>query len=226
MRKIFPFFYVLLWSCQLGPIQIESGTWQLAWEPAEEAHLRAIYFADNWYGWAVGDSGSIIHTADGGQSWSQQASGSSSHLNAIYFVNQQTGWIAGDDNTLLYTTNGGQNWYSQAPVGDSSRIFTDLFFADELTGWTVHTQGGLLHTQDGGVTWEVQANWETGGTALLSFVNSQIGFAKPLTQQYLLKTTDGGQHWIPVSLSITPWVRDMLFIDEQHGWIASNKEPT
>ncbi len=37
--------------------------------------LRAIAFADDQHGWAVGDLGTILATADGGQTWQRQGNG-------------------------------------------------------------------------------------------------------------------------------------------------------
>jgi photosystem II stability/assembly factor-like uncharacterized protein len=39
--------------------------------------LRAIFFADDQHGWAAGDLGTILATADGGLSWRQQRAGGS-----------------------------------------------------------------------------------------------------------------------------------------------------
>jgi len=41
---------------------ISQGSWELTEVPATE-HLRSVFFTDSLYGWAVGDSGTIIHTA-------------------------------------------------------------------------------------------------------------------------------------------------------------------
>ncbi|HEX5707189.1 MAG TPA: hypothetical protein VFX96_07830, partial [Pyrinomonadaceae bacterium] len=34
--------------------------------------LNAVYFADSKRGWAAGDGGLVIHTEDGGRTWTRQ----------------------------------------------------------------------------------------------------------------------------------------------------------
>jgi photosystem II stability/assembly factor-like uncharacterized protein len=59
-------------------------SWQVL-RTNQNAPLRAIHFADDLHGWAVGDFGTILATADGGQSWQRQrAGGTRSALMAIF----------------------------------------------------------------------------------------------------------------------------------------------
>ena len=57
--------------------------------------LSDVAFVDGQNGWVVGDAGTILHTADGGATWAEQASGTSEALAAVAFVDDTTGWIAG-----------------------------------------------------------------------------------------------------------------------------------
>lgn len=225
MKKMLLFCCLFLWSCQSGPTESEPGTWQIVRESSGDVY-SSLHFADRDHGWAVGGSGTILHTGDGGNTWEYQQSGTPNNLSDVYFVDSQHGWAAGSNNTIIHTVNGGLSWQLLAISGDSTRLFTSIYFADELTGWTVHNSGEILHTQDGGTTWEVQASWERGGTALLSFVNDQIGYAKPGRDTLLVKTTDGGQHWIPISNYRFRWETDMFFLDEHHGWVSNTKGPS
>ena len=58
-------------------------------------------------GWVVGDSGIIIHTSDGGNTWEYQESGTIEDLLSVCFVNTYNGWICGDSGVILHTDNGG-----------------------------------------------------------------------------------------------------------------------
>src|SRR5687768_7172828 len=42
--------------------------------------LRSVSFVGEAVGWAVGDAGTVMATADGGATWAQQASGTSADL--------------------------------------------------------------------------------------------------------------------------------------------------
>ena len=69
--------------------------------------LNDIVFVNASMGWAVGDSGTILHTSNGGETWSYQESGTTANLNSIYIMDENNGWIAADSNIMLYTENGG-----------------------------------------------------------------------------------------------------------------------
>ena len=48
-----------------------QGTWESVESPTDQ-FLTSVYFVDSLYGWAVGYSGTIIHTTNGGTDWSFQ----------------------------------------------------------------------------------------------------------------------------------------------------------
>ncbi len=59
-------------------------SWQVQ-RTGQNAPLRAIHFADDVHGWAVGDFGTILATADGGQTWHRQrAGGTRAALMAVF----------------------------------------------------------------------------------------------------------------------------------------------
>ncbi|MEE4260632.1 MAG: YCF48-related protein, partial [Bacteroidales bacterium] len=69
--------------------------------------LNDVTFIDSNNGWAVGDSGTILHTSDGGNNWEFQESGTIADLNSVFFVDENYGWICGDSSIILHTDNGG-----------------------------------------------------------------------------------------------------------------------
>jgi photosystem II stability/assembly factor-like uncharacterized protein len=73
----------------------------------EYLNLNTIYFTDANTGYAVGDSGIIIKTINGGVSWTVQPSGTASHLMSVYFTDANTGYVVGDNGIILKTTTGG-----------------------------------------------------------------------------------------------------------------------
>ena len=70
----------------------------------------------------VGDSGTILHTTNRGETWQGQSSGTTRNLDAVFFVNAATGTAVGDSGTILRTTDAGLSWTSQ-----SSGTFSSLF---------------------------------------------------------------------------------------------------
>ena len=75
--------------------------------------LNGVYFEDNVTGWAVGGSGTILKTRDGGRLWQQRSSGVSETLHAVMFSDILTGWALGENGTIVTTSNGGITWAEQ-----------------------------------------------------------------------------------------------------------------
>jgi photosystem II stability/assembly factor-like uncharacterized protein len=137
-----------------------------------------LVFTDEQHGWAVGGLGKIIHTDDGGVSWSRQElnCGSPScpwRLFAIEMLDNQEGWIAGEG--LYHTSDGGVNW-NEKDVG-FGYDFQDIQFADSLNGWLASERGAIMATRNGGQTWHFVDN-EVSSYDLrgLSFVNAHKGW--------------------------------------------------
>jgi photosystem II stability/assembly factor-like uncharacterized protein len=70
-------------------------------------HLWSVYCVDTNICYAVGDSGKIAMTMDGGLTWNFQNSGTTQTLRKIFFTDANTGYIVGDSGTVLKTVNGG-----------------------------------------------------------------------------------------------------------------------
>ena len=58
-------------------------------------------------GTAVGCSGTILRTTNGGTNWTSQTSGTTNCLCDVSFTDANNGTAVGDDGTILRTTNGG-----------------------------------------------------------------------------------------------------------------------
>ncbi len=82
----------------------------------EEVHtLNSIYFLNPQTGWTVGEYGTILHTADGGKTWTKLKSGTEHTLIDVDFLDQNFGFAVGLDNTILKTTDGGSSWTAESP---------------------------------------------------------------------------------------------------------------
>jgi len=113
--------------------------------------LYSVQFIDSQHGWAVGETGVILVTDDGGQYWQPQHSGVKTTLSAVQFIDAQHGWAAGDEGIILVTDDGGQSWRSQH--SGVIALLVAVHFIDARHGWAV---GGnvILATDDGGATWQ------------------------------------------------------------------------
>ena len=215
-----------------------------------------VFFINQMQGWVVGKkslgpetwSQIILHTADGGESWTEQYSftetsyNSYLRLDAVQFINNQVGWAvgtsvkSGDSTTsgILFTDDGGLNWSQQGPDVSVGEI-VDVCFFDEQKGWaltnaTTSPDGfiQLLKTNNGGATWELINTGQKGtitiGYAIRSgkvfFQDENKGWVLG-AQSDLIRTLDGGNIWSSVVLPYQYYnTFSMAFSDEENGIIC------
>ncbi len=207
-----------------------QGSWHIIDIPTQQ-NLNSVFFSDSLKGWAVGDSGLIIHTTDGGQSWVFQESNSVNELVDVFFLDKQQGWISSINFTnppygtiLLKTIDGGQNWTSH-PYPEENIFINCILFLDSLNGWMGGSPHALVHTTDGGQQWQ-QAAIDTSTLAFfpvlsIQFHGTQYGYAcggifdiAGVTWH----TNNGGELWHAIDVSEAPAdeVHEMHLFDSLH----------
>jgi photosystem II stability/assembly factor-like uncharacterized protein len=78
------------------------------------ADLYGISFVPGGLGWAVGDSGTIIHTSNDGHTWSKQYPPVSSRLTKVTFLpGGLRGWAFGTGGIIIATQDGGVTWEAE-----------------------------------------------------------------------------------------------------------------
>lgn len=124
----------------------------------EIGDLRDVHFVTEDRGFAVGDSGQIVGTDDGGETWRRLASGVEADLHGVHFPTDEVGYTVGDVEdgryTVLKTDNAGASWRQLTVLPEETG--QDLYavhFADEDTGVATGSLKKHLRTTDGGSTW-------------------------------------------------------------------------
>jgi photosystem II stability/assembly factor-like uncharacterized protein len=93
-------------------------TWNQLWINRDsDVRYSDIYFVNEDEGWLAGE-GSLLHTRDGGKSWSEISRPTNdTNVLHLYFVNSKEGWIIGgyplmpaDDTGVFSTCDGGASW--------------------------------------------------------------------------------------------------------------------
>jgi hypothetical protein len=112
-----------------------------------------VFFHDSNNGWIVGSFGTLLHTTNGGATWTTVDPGTSDSFSSIHFINSQHGWIAGgnnDDATILHTSDGGNTWVAEDP--GTTNFLYDIFLTDASHGWAGGIHGDIVSTIQTGNT--------------------------------------------------------------------------
>lgn len=162
----------------------------------------------------------VLHTQNGGITWSESIIGDSLIANDIVFLNASTGFVAGrnSDYTRAYiarTTDGGEHW--SVTEFDTIATIESLDFLDAQHGWAIGRY--VLYTSDGGASWETISE-EYTPLNKVRFFDELNGIG--LDYSDFLKTTDGGVTWTTARLPNSFFALGMEFSDPQTGWIAGS----
>jgi len=207
-----------------------QGTWSRIDVPTDD-FLRAVYFTDSLYGWAVGNLGTIIHTSDGGETWVLQDSQTGNEITDIFFLNRDLGWasslnymVSPYGTVLLKTENGGEDWVS-IPYPEENIFINCIIFRDSLNGWMGGSPHAILRTSDGGQSWQ-QAAVDTSILAFfpvlsIRFYDDNYGYACGGLFEIagvIWRTTDGGESWQAIDPVYAPAdeVHELHLYDSLH----------
>jgi photosystem II stability/assembly factor-like uncharacterized protein len=196
--------------------------------------LLSVWFNTLNTGWTCGYSGKVFYTTDGGATWGTGNTGITTNLWGISFWDDSTGVAVGGyfgpttGGTIIRTTDAGNNWQV---VFSCAHWLTDVKCIGSDTAW-VSAMGPLepgptvvYRTTDRGVTWDsiIMVNYNTVAYAL-EVLNGGLT-AWVLAQQsgspvMVYKTTDAGISWASYNTGIGPPPSEIIFMDEQTGWIC------
>jgi photosystem II stability/assembly factor-like uncharacterized protein len=187
--------------------------------------LLRMAFANDQVGWAVGESGMIQYTEDGGATWLIQESPTRKLLYDVAAIDAKQAWAVGAGGKLLRTVDGGKSWNEKSSEG--AQTLRAVHFADANRGWAVGANGTIISTNNGGDRWRPQ----TSGVALnlndVFFVNGKEGLGEGPREGWiagdrglLLHTTDGGATWESVELSTHANLARLFFIAPDCGWVV------
>lgn len=201
-----------------------AWTWQ---NPTPQGNdLNHLVFVDADVGWAVGRRGLIMHTSDGGSTWSIQASGVLNDLIGVAVLDRARVVVVGSRGVVLTTRDGGAVWTRR-----SSTITQDLLrvqYADETTIYAVGLGGRFVWSEDGGINWGAGPLLEGSPTLIrLQFADASTGYVLGRTPQasFLYYTEDAGETWesgtLPSSLHDLHFFgrNDALAVGD-HGLVA------
>ncbi len=225
------FFGILIFTCSASAQQWVGQIGGVS------TALFSVQFIDSLRGWAVGDSGMVLHTCTAGQQWTQQLSGVNSVLRKVFFVDSLSGWAVGSRGVVIYTKDGGNTWRQKAMSPNPP--YWDVHFADSLHGWIVGGTetfdgvfGVIFRTTDGGSTWTETIANDAGGFQGVFFLDSLRGWVvggKRLFDNFdpdiVLHTTNGGNSWQEQHTPTDGPLYRVEFSDSLNGWAGGFSNP-
>jgi len=160
--------------------------------PIEPTALNAVSFGDARSGWIGGESGTLIHSTDGGLTWTIQiASGNA--IRSISSVDNNHVWALDSQRNVLSSTDAGATWQTAA-TGSTSTLVA-IKFADQRHGWAVGPSENIWATADGGRSWMLQhSNTSNPTLNAIDATDADVAFAVS-DNGSILRTTNGGQSW-------------------------------
>ncbi|MFW0756278.1 WD40/YVTN/BNR-like repeat-containing protein [Pseudomonas sp. H11T01] len=166
-------------------------TWVQANVPVS-IDLVAVTFSSSQTGWAVGHSGVVLKTTDGGGSWIVQLDGKSAAEQSVRYYEGLPDAPQG-----LLEQEKSQLELAQA---GSAPPFLDVYFENDESGYVVGAFNRVFHTVDGGKTWEPWMHRVDNPDALHFYAIRRAGKAIYLAgeQGYVWKLADGEQRFTQV----------------------------
>jgi hypothetical protein len=137
--------------------------------------LTAIDCTSTTQCWAVGASGVIRVTTNGGTTWTAQTSGTTNALNAIRCASTTQCWAVGASGTIITTTTGGTTWTTQTSGTTNALAGIDCVSTTQC--WAVGASGTIVATSNGGTAWAAQTSGTSANLAGTKFPSASAGWA-------------------------------------------------
>ena len=220
------------------------------WRPTDaplQTRYDDIWFINAQVGWAVNSAGQIVHTEDGGATWSiQQTADAGTWLRCMSFSSPTDGWVGSiTRRQRVWKTQDGKTWADMtANLPPVPSAVCGICSPSRNVVYAAGTQyparpAGIMHTADGGQTWTsipmaAHANllidtyftddthgWVVGGQGGTSYAR-----LKPV----VLFTADGGRTWEDrlqnsgINFPRGEWGWKIQFLNPQLGFVSLENE--
>jgi photosystem II stability/assembly factor-like uncharacterized protein len=211
------------------------------------ARLRGISVVNGRVAWASGANGTILRTADGGQSWQRPSIPDTENLDFrdIDAVSEATAYVLsigpGDASRIYKTIDSGSHWTLQFTNDEPKAFYDAMAFWDANRGIAVSDSVDghfvVLVTRDGGRAWTRvpqatlpaalpnEGAFAASGTnvAVLAPNHAWIGTGAA-TKPRVLRSNDSGNSWTiadaPLAASASAGIFSVAFRDADHGMVV------
>ena len=196
--------------------------------------LYGVFSLDGLDVWVVGDEGTILHSLDGGDSWTLIEGVTDQTIYTVEFISADVGFLGCDndwnDSFLYKTVDGGITWVNVADVLYSpfqGQEVRDIDFVEvEGTGnMRGYASGGLSFawlTEDLGDTWaSINGACGMGSFESCCIVDENmgwfVGLASTMNDATVTLMTDAGGTWTPQLNPTEQPLRGVCFANDVQG---------
>ncbi|MDD2735418.1 MAG: YCF48-related protein [Desulfuromonadaceae bacterium] len=167
----------------------DGRSWRQAKVPTSVS-LTSVRFPSPRMGWATGHGGTVLHTEDGGETWTRQLEGK--RMAQLALESARAKLAAKPGNAL-----------AERSVANAERLVADgpdkpflaLEFADEKTGYVVGAYNLIFRTEDGGRNWIPWLDHVDNPKGMHIYAIRTVGKATYMIgeQGLFLRSLDGGR---------------------------------
>lgn len=196
--------------------------------------LTTIDFPSEMVGYIAGDSGVMLKTVNGGETWNEvsysgiQSPSGAIHFSDIDFVDEMNGFVVVRDNSIgpFMTTDGGLTWVEDQPLGNLcyKRCVYPFGTDDWLLAGAGCFQSAIVQRRNSGGWTEASMNYESfNPTEYIAEVDfsGNVGIAA-MNAPYLLRTADGGATWDTIPTGIFGVHTSVRFANAQTCYAGYN----
>jgi photosystem II stability/assembly factor-like uncharacterized protein len=187
-----------------------STTWVTQTIPTT-SNLNGIFCLDASHCWAVGDSGTMLVSSNGGLTWTTQdtAFPPSRNVNGIVFGDLNCGWSVSEHNwkTVQWTANGGADWNLVNMQSLNAESMFAVAYDGVSRGWAVGSNGTVVRVDCSG-NWQDKSISTEHDLYGVDFVDANNGWVVG-HHGTVYRTTNG-------AAGTTTWTRRDP--DDGHDW--------
>lgn len=169
---------------------------------------------------AVGDSGRIWRSLDGGFHWTDGTLGPATATLRDVAMRGNTVVVVGDGGAIRRSIDAGGHWALTTVAGLPA--LRAVVLVDDSVAYVAGAGGTIVKSIDGGANWSAPLPTGTSATInALAFSDAQHGWAAGAGGT-LLETSNGGSSWAPRSVATT---RDLRGVDQfgSSVWVVGDE---
>ena len=175
---------------------VDFGTsWSIIYQ-TYKSYLKNIYFVNSLFGAVCGYTNNILITLDGGITFLNSYTGTTSYFNKVFITSiSGTIYAVGTNNTIIRSYNNGLTW-NNIITTPLIEIYFDINMYDENIGFVVGSDGYVLKTTDSFITYKLYKLSSVAFKCVLIYDINTILVGGYSGLLYL--STDGGNSWAPI----------------------------